>query len=157
MPMPDGMRALGEQTIAAVKSFTAREVGPLRESVTRLEAGIAALPSAEFVRAEVAASASKLMLDLLAAVSRSDGKAIAVEDISPLVESCIAALPVPKDGAPGRDGRDGADGASVAPESVQAMVDAGVARALAALPPREDDAKALADALMAKFMAAAVE
>src|SRR3954463_4448847 len=106
MPTPD-LRPMFEQMSVAVKAHTARAVDPLREKLGAVESSIAALPTADFVRAEVAASTSKMAGGLLGALSKSDGQAISVEDVRPMVASMIDALPVPKDGADGRDGRDG--------------------------------------------------
>lgn len=110
MPLPDFDAIFGEMT-ESVKRFTARAVDPLRARLDALETAVRGLPSTDFVRAEVAAGTSKTTLDLLGALSRApDGKTITVENVTPLIEARIAALPVPKDGAPGEPGMDGSPG-----------------------------------------------
>lgn len=156
MPAPD-LRAMGEQVLVAVKGHTARAVEPLVARLDSLERAAQAAPSAEFVRAEVSSAAARLALDFAALVSRApDGKPIAVEDVRPIVEAAIAALPVPKDGLPGERG---ADGKSVDQDEIAAMVSAEVARGVAVALPEATDArvKDLADAFVSQLMAATVE
>lgn len=60
----------------------------------------------------------------------SDGKSISIEDVQPLIDAAVEAIPHPKDGQDGRDGRDGVDGkdgASMAIEDVERMVAARMA------------------------------
>lgn len=60
-------------------------------------------------------------------------------------------------GERGAPGERGADGASVGPAEVERLVGAAVTRALAARDAEDSDAKALADTLLKKFTAAALE
>lgn len=153
MPRLD-LEAMGAEVIDSVRGFTERAVAPVRGKVEALERDVGSLPSADFVRAEIATARSQLMLDLLATMAQSkDGKSISVEDVTPLVEKLVGALPVPKDGENGRDGKDGADGKSVEPAEVAALVEDAVARAHAS---HDADVKALGDAIAYRFTAATI-
>lgn len=163
---PPDLKPIVDQMTASVRGFTERAVAPLREKVAALESGLAALPSTDFVRAEVAGACSRQTLDLLAAVSKSqDGKSLSIADVTPMVEKLVGAIPVPKDGTNGRDGKDGLDGASVDPAAVREMVAAAVTDETKDLPPMikqvtehavRDEVKALADAIALRFTAAAI-
>lgn len=125
MPLPD-FEAMFSEMADHVKRFTARAVEPLRERMTRIDADVASRPTVDAMRAAIAESSAKLALDFVTMVSRSaDGKPINVEDVRPIVESAIAALPKPKDGEPGK---------SVDPAHVAALVDGAIAKAVAAIP-----------------------
>jgi hypothetical protein len=155
---PLDVRPIADQMIVAVKSHTEREVAPVRAKVAALETGLAALPTKDFVSAAVQEARAALTLDIMAALARAGGGALTVEDVTPLIEKLVAALPAPKDGAPGADGRDGRDGTSVEPAQVEAMVEKAVTRAATALIPPDppDDVKSFADAITMRFTAAAI-
>jgi hypothetical protein len=76
-----------------------------------------------------------------------DGKSVAPEDIQPLIDvavaRAVAAQPVAKDGAPGKDGRDGIDGKDGAPgahgkDAQPVDEDAIVAKVAARIPAPKD-------------------
>lgn len=83
-----------------------------------VEKAVAAIPPAEKGKdadsVEVAALVKSEAERILAGWERpQDGKSVTVDDMRPLVDEAVSkavsAIPVPKDGAPGKDGRDGCD------------------------------------------------
>lgn len=106
-------------TFASVQMIE-RQAEELRALGERVAADVAGRPTLDTVRAEQAVVASKTASELFATLRvPQDGKSVTVEDVRPLLEQMVAAIPRPKDGAPGRDG---VDGKSVTPDEVRALV-----------------------------------
>lgn len=96
--------------LARADAITPR-LDDLTERVKTIAADVAARPTLDVIRAEQAVAAGKAAADIATGIRvPQDGKSVTVEDVRPLIEQMVAAIPRPKDGSPGRDGVDGKDG-----------------------------------------------
>lgn len=95
----------------ASKEATDARIAGLDERLRELAADVTARPTLDVLRAEAATAAGKAAAEMVAALPKAvDGKSVTVDEVRPLLEQMVAAIPRPKDGAPGRDGVDGKDG-----------------------------------------------
>jgi len=97
------------------------ELDVIRNDLAGVAKCVEAKPDLETLRAEQANVATKAAADLFATLPKPEnGKSVTVDEVRPLLEQMVKAIPAPRDGGdgkdgadglPGKDGRDGKDGA----------------------------------------------
>lgn len=134
-----------------LRDFVDKAVAPLEEQLAELREGAAKEPpTAEDIEELVTGAIERGVAELpkpptaeeVAALIPvpQDGKSVTLDDVRPLVEQAVAALPRPK------DGEDGQDGKSITLDDVRPLIET----AIAALPRAKDgtDGVGLAGALI---------
>jgi integrin beta 3 len=116
-----------ELIVEAVKTLVEKRLAPLAEEIKTLRREVAGL---SFLTREDAAATYASAKDL---PSQIDARLAAVSERVAELSGRLSAMPVPKDGAPGRDG---VDGKSVTPDDVRPMLESMVA----AIPKAQDGA-----------------
>lgn len=91
----------GREIALQVREFMERETRPMLDRLVFLEAKFAALPVARDGAPGRDGDPGQ---------KGADGKSISIDELRPLVQLAVDAIPKPKDGAPGLNGKDGADG-----------------------------------------------
>ncbi len=153
----DSFKIAQDETIkAAVKDAIAKDGRSVTLDDVRpmIEAAVAAMPKphdgkdAEIDEARLKALIEAKVNDAVASIPRaSDGKSVTLEDVMPMIDAAVAAIPKPKDGDPGKDAdpdavrkmvsdavlvlpkpNDGADGKSVTVDDVRPLFDAACAK-----------------------------
>ncbi|MFZ4605160.1 MAG: hypothetical protein ACOYM5_02780 [Caulobacter sp.] len=105
--------ALADLIAELVGEHVDRATAPLLTRIAGLEARLTAAPSdprlesVERGLASVAEQAAVIEQRLAALPAPVDGKDADMDQVRNMLSELVAAIPVPKDGAPGRDGRDG--------------------------------------------------
>lgn len=93
-------KELGEQILTAVKGYVARSITGLVERLEAIEQRLKEAPQ----KGE----------------KGEDGKSVTIDDVRPLIEDAIKAIPVPK------DGQDGKDGESVTLDDIRPLIEQAV-------------------------------
>jgi hypothetical protein len=108
LPYEKAVEALIEKHIAELPPLP--ELPELPDVEGMIKAAIETVPTVDeaAIRTMIEAQIAELP-------KPQDGKSVTVEDVTPLIDEkvakAVAAIPVPKDGAPGKDGIDGKEGA----------------------------------------------
>jgi hypothetical protein len=101
-------KELGEQVLSAVKGYVARSIVSVVERLDAIEQRLKEVPP----KGE----------------KGEDGRSVTIDDVRPLIEEAVKALPVPK------DGRDGENGTSVTLDDVRPLIE----QAVKAIPAPKD-------------------